>query len=276
MPTASAHGQTLVYEDEGSGALVVLFHGFPDTPASWAGIAARLVEGGYRVVTPWLRGYHPDTIVEGRPYDAATIGEDALRLLDALGEQSAVVVGHDWGASIAYAAASLAPDRVPAIVPIAVPHPGVVRPSPRLAWAVRHFAALRVPWAERSTERGDFAYVDRLYHRWSPRWTGPARDESVRRVKECFRDRRCLTGAIDYYRAISLRQPKAIADPPKVRGLVAGGTHDVFPADLLQTTADALGPGSEALVLDGAGHWAHRERESEFTDALLRFLGSPS
>ena len=273
MPTASAHGQTFVYEDEGDGPLVVLLHGFPDVPASWAGIAGQLVAAGYRVVTPWLRGYHPETIVAGRPYDTATIGEDALRLLDAIGQQPAIVVGHDWGASIAYAAATLAPDRVPAIVAIAVPHPSVVRPSPRLAWALRHFVALRTPWAERTTAGGDFAYVEALYSRWAPSWTGPARDEALRRAKECFGDPRCLTGALAYYRAISLRQDGPVAQPPPVRGLVVAGGADIFPVSLIQGTAEALGPGSQALMVEGAGHWPHREGEDQFIDALLQFLG---
>src|ERR1700704_397055 len=103
---ATAHGQTFVFKDSGEGPLVVLIHGFPDTPESWDGIRARLNRGGFRTVAPYLRGYHRETIVEGRRYDGETIATDALRLLDALGAETAVLVGHDWGAFIAYAAAS--------------------------------------------------------------------------------------------------------------------------------------------------------------------------
>ncbi len=103
--------------------LVVLLHGFPDTPHGWGRIASGLADAGYRAVRPWLRGYHPATIVEGRPYDPVTLGSDPTIFLDALGEQEAILVGHDWGASVVYAAATLHPDRVRAIVPIGIPHP---------------------------------------------------------------------------------------------------------------------------------------------------------
>ena len=101
--------QTWRYYELGSGRPVILLHGFPDTPHSYLNIAQALKQDGYRAIVPYLRGYHRDTLVEGRAYDPITIGEDAIRLLDALKLDSAVLVGHDWGASIVYAAAAIAP-----------------------------------------------------------------------------------------------------------------------------------------------------------------------
>ncbi len=75
--------QTWRYNDSGQGEPVVLFHGFPDTPHSYAGIARALNGSGYRTVLPYLRGYHPDTMVKGRPYDALHLAGDAIGLLDA-------------------------------------------------------------------------------------------------------------------------------------------------------------------------------------------------
>ena len=98
---------------------------------------------GFRTVVPYLRGYHPETVVPGRGYGAATTAADALRLLDSLGEQCAVLIGHDWGASIAYAVAHLHPERARAIVPIAIPPPHLLRPTPGLLFRTRHFLALR-------------------------------------------------------------------------------------------------------------------------------------
>lgn len=269
----TADGQTFVYRDRGEGPLVVLLHGFPDTPGSWDGIAARLVEAGYRTVAPWLRGYHPATVVEGLGYGAEAIAGDPVRLLDALGEDAAVLVGHDWGASMVYGAASLAPERVRAIVPIDIPHPSLVRPSPAAAWAVRHFLALKLPWADRSVARHDFAYVDTLYRRWAPRWSGPERDRAVADAKACFRHPGNLRGAIDHYRALSPRLPATLSTPPAVRGLVVGGTS-MIAAAAYAATAAAMADGSEPFVVDGAGHWPHREAEDRFVERLLGFLGS--
>jgi len=200
--TISGEDQNHVVSQAGEGPDVVLLHGFPDTPPSWAELETALVAAGWRVTVPWLRGYHPDTIVAGRPYDAETLGRDALALLDAIDAREAVLVGHDWGALIAYSAAAQAPERVRAIVPIAIPHPSVLKRTPASLWAVRHFFALKLPRAADRVRRHDFAYLDELYTRWAPDWSGPERDASLERAKQAFASPQVLEGALDYYRAI--------------------------------------------------------------------------
>ena len=265
-------GQTFVFADAGEGPLVVLLHGFPDTPHGWGPAAKALADAGYRVVRPWLRGYRPETIVAGRAYDPVTIGLDPIGLLDALDEREAYLVGHDWGASMVYAAATLHPERVRAIVPIAIPHPSLLPRDPGTLWAARHFLALRMPWAERSVRRGDFAYLDTLYRRWAPNWAGPDRDASLADVKRAFADDSSLSGALAYYRALPPRPPAQLVNPPSVRGLVVGGTTDIVDADLIRRTPALLGPDSDSLVIEGAGHWPHREGEPAFVARLIEFL----
>ena len=119
--TISGGGQPFVVSQEGEGPDIVLLHGFPDTPFSYEALQRELVQAGWRVTVAWLRGYHPDTIVAGRPYDFETLGRDGLALLDAIGAPRAVVVGHDWGALITYVMATLAPERTRGIVTLAIP-----------------------------------------------------------------------------------------------------------------------------------------------------------
>src|SRR3989442_6406733 len=120
--TASANGQTFVYSDSGGdGPVVVMFHGFPDLPSGWSDARDALVEAGHRVVVPYLRGYHPDTIVHGRRYGAKEIGEDAITLLDAIEAPRAVFGGHNLGAAVVFCAAALAPDPVRAISTVSIP-----------------------------------------------------------------------------------------------------------------------------------------------------------
>ena len=271
--TAAGDGQRFVFAETGDGPLVVLIHGFPDTPHGWERIAAGLAGAGYRAVRPWLRGYHPETIVEGRAYDPVTIGSDAIAFLDALGEREAILVGHDWGASMVYAAASLHPDRVRAIVPIAIPHPSLLPRDPKTLWAARHFVALKMPWAERAVRRADFAYLETLYRRWAPNWAGAERDRSLADVKDAFRDERALSGALDYYRALTPRTPPELARPPAVRGLAVGGSTDIVESNLFERTAEMLGEGSDSLIVEGAGHWPHREGEEAFVARLIAFVG---
>lgn len=271
--TASS-GQRFVFRDSGEGPAVVFLHGFPDTPHGWDRIATAVAEAGHRTIRAWLRGYHPDTLVPGRGYDALTIARDPVELLDALGVDRAVLVGHDWGAAITYGASSVAPQRFRAIVPIAIPHSSLLPRDLGTLWAARHFAGFKMPWAEAMTRRSDFHYLETLYQRWAPNWSGPRRDECLRNVKDCFREPRSLTGALDYYRALAPKTPRELARPADVRALVVGGTDDVVAAELFARTAQRMGSGSESLIVQGAGHWPHREGEDEFIAKLIRFLAA--
>jgi pimeloyl-ACP methyl ester carboxylesterase len=271
--TISGAGQNHVVSQAGDGPDVVLLHGFPDTPPSWTELETSLVAAGWRVTVPWLRGYHPETIVAGRPFDAETLGRDALALLDAIGAERAVLVGHDWGALIAYSAAALAPERIRVVVPITIPHPSVLKRTPASLWAVRHFFALKLPRAADRVRRHDFAYLDELYTRWAPDWSGPEREQSLGRAKQAFASPQALEGALDYYRAIPLAgRPALLAHPPAVPGLIVGANHDLVAPELFEQTAALMPAPSRALIVNGAGHWPHRERADVVLPEILDFL----
>ena len=270
---ATADGQTFRYLDSGDGPLVLLFHGFPDVPDSWDSIRLRLNAEGFRTVVPFLRGYHPATFSDRR-FRATDLGDDVVLLLDALGESSAAVVGHDWGASVAYAAATKHPERVTKIVPIGIPHPLVIKPKPSEAAAGRHFAYFKLPWAAVSGRAFKLKLVDRLYRRWSPNWDGPEREQSVNEAVQLLRDKRVLRGALAYYKALNPLD-KTLRPKIAVPALVVGGGDD---PDVFQrayaATPSRFTARCEVRILAGAGHWPHREQEDAFVDALVGFLKS--
>ena len=107
----ATNGIELNIAEAGKGPLVLLLHGFPDTARTWDHARPAIAAKGYRVVSPWMRGYAP-TAIPARDTDAMTLGQDALGLIAALGAEQAIVVGHDWGATAAYAAATIEPARV--------------------------------------------------------------------------------------------------------------------------------------------------------------------
>jgi pimeloyl-ACP methyl ester carboxylesterase len=267
--SAVTEGQKFVYEDSGTGPLVVLIHGFPDTPAGWADTRTALNAAGYRTVVPYLRGYHPDTIVPGRSYKSDDIADDALRLLDALGEERAVFVGHDWGASIVYRATMRSPERVRGVCGIGIPHPNLLKPTPKLAWGARHFLTLSVPTGTWLARRDGFAYIDTLMRRWAPNWSGPAREATLADVKAAFADPVVLEGALDYYRAINPRDKSERITRP---GLIVGGTTDIAPAELFRQSPAQFDASCDVLIAEGAGHWPHREAAGLFHGRLLEFL----
>lgn len=140
MPSAALPSQRVLdvngirinIAEQGAGPLVVLCHGFPETWYSWRHQMAALAQAGFHVVAPDMRGYgmsdSPDAIDQ---YTIFHLTGDLIGLLDALDARSAVIVGHDVGASVAWQAAQLRPDRVRAIAALSVPFRprGHVRPT---------------------------------------------------------------------------------------------------------------------------------------------------
>jgi pimeloyl-ACP methyl ester carboxylesterase len=106
------------------GRLVVLLHGFPQTARSWRRVWPGLVAAGCRVVAPDQRGYSPGARPDGvEAYRVPHLVGDVLGLLDALGADRADVVGHDWGAAVAWQLAGRHPERVRTLTAVSVPHP---------------------------------------------------------------------------------------------------------------------------------------------------------
>jgi len=176
----TANGLRFAYFEEGEGPLVLLLHGFPDTPHTWDAVRPALAADGFRVVSPFMRGYHPTEAPDVEDYGSDTLGRDALALIGALGEEQAVIVGHDWGASAAYSAAGLAPGKLRALVTVAIPHPAKIRPTPRLLWGVRHFFSLRRRGAADRVRKDDYAMIDTLVHGITRM---PAIDDKIRLLR---------------------------------------------------------------------------------------------
>ena len=106
------------------GRLVLLLHGFPQTSRSWRGVWPALVDAGCRVVAPDQRGYSPGARPEGvEHYRMPALVGDVVGMLDALGADRADVVGHDWGAAVAWQVAGRHADRVRTLTTVSVPHP---------------------------------------------------------------------------------------------------------------------------------------------------------
>ncbi len=268
-----ANGLRFAYLQEGMGPLVLLLHGFPDTAHTWDQIRPALAAAGYRAVSPFLRGYFPTAIPADGKYDSETLGRDVLSLIEALGEQRAVVVGHDWGASAAYLAAIVGPARVRLLVTIAIPHPGSLLPTPRVLWGVRHFLPLRLRGAEAMVRARDFAYVDELVHRWSPAWQVPPQETAA--VKEAFQQPGCLTAAVGYYRAIRFPPPPAFRRKIVVPGVAFSGMDDGILRHKDFERARRLYADRYEIVHMPGGHFLHREHPAHFIQELLRVLGPP-
>src|SRR5215813_8273648 len=110
--TVRANGLEFGLLEAGSGPLALCLHGFPDTARTWRHLLPVLAGAGFRAVAPFMRGYAPTAVPTDGGYGVGALAADAVALHEALGGgREAVLIGHDWGAEAAYAAAARAPGR---------------------------------------------------------------------------------------------------------------------------------------------------------------------
>ena len=256
------------------GPLLLLVHGFPDTARTWDVVGPALAADGYRVVAPYTRGYAPTTAPPDGRYDADTLGDDLVALIEALGASSAIVVGHDWGAAAAYSAAARYPEQVQALVAAAIPHPAVLKPRLSLLWAVRHFLTLQLPGAAARLAKGDFAGIRTLYERWSPTHDWP--DSEMEDARNSFSAPGSLHAALGYYRALSPSPPPGHRARISVPSLIIGGQDDGVVTEADFVSSQRRFTGSIDIKMLPGGHFLHREHPEPFLAALRAFLGAPS
>ena len=282
-----ANGIDFAYLEAGSGPLVLLLHGFPDTAETWSHQMPALAAAGYRVVAPYLRGYFPTEVPRGGFYDKATLATDVAELIGALGGGKPVhLVGQDWGAIISYAVIAAFPERVRRAVVMAVPHPEQVAASMLDAKHVQrsfHWWFFQLPeLPEKALAHDEFAFIDYL---WSY-WTSPGyRDEAhIAGVKTMLREPGVLPATLAYYRAMldpakgdpRLKEVRSrMAAPISVPTLALCGSDDMR-ADLMTDQSKYFVGEYRYEAVAGAGHFLNREKPAEVTRLVLDWLGPPS
>lgn len=265
-----ANGLRFATLQEGEGPLVLLMHGFPDTAHTWDHVRPALAEAGYRAVSPFMRGYAPTEIPEGDAYTGQDLGTDVIALIEALGYERAVIVGHDWGASACYAAAGLDPDRIEKLVTIAIPHPRTIKPGLGDIWKFRHFIAFKLPGALGRFKRKDFQTVNDLYKRWSSAWDAPA--DEFEAAKNAFAAPGCANAALGYYRCLSTKLDSFMKNKLKMPTLCFAGETDVIAPEVYEK-ARWMFEGDYQIERLPGGHFMHRESPDEFVAKLLAYLG---
>lgn len=265
-----ANGLTFHYFEDGDpeDPLVLFIHGFPDTAHTWDDVRPVVAAAGFHAVSPFTRGYAPTEIPE-EDADTEVLGQDVLALIDALGHDTAILVGHDWGASAVYSATQLDPSKVDRLVALAIPHPDTLKVSPGLIWSGRHFAYLTWDSALARMQRDDFKHVEELYARWSPTWDVPA--EEWESVKNAYAYEPSLNAALGYYRTLG-PVPEYMEATIAVPTLLFGGYDDLLSEEAFRDhSAEKFTGLYQVEMLDG-GHFPHRESPEEFLALLLDFI----
>ena len=272
----------LHYVEAGEGPLVLLLHGFPQFWYEWRYQIPALVEAGFRVVAPDMRGYNLSDKPPGvRAYRVELLARDVERLILSCGEGTADVVGHDWGAVAAWIAAMRHPARVGRLAILNVPHParfldGLLSPMQLLRSSyVSFFQIPRLP--EEVIRAGDFALLRSVFRR-DPVRSGAFTAEDIERYIEAIARPAALTASLNYYRAL-LRYPgetRALLKRVEAPVLVIWGERDRFLSRRLAEPPRLWVPNLLCVErLQDASHWVAEDRPQEVNTLLLAFLRTP-
>ena len=253
----------------GEGPTIVLLHGWPDTSALWDDVAPELVRAGYRVALPDLRGCgqssKPASVQE---YAMPLLVADVAHILDALGTERVTLVGHDWGASLAWVCAAYLGARLERLVVLSVGHPTAFR-SGGLDQQIRSWYTLLFAHeglGEAFLRHNDYEAVHQ--------WMGHPRASEV--VAELERDGQIRTHLL-WYRANL--PPDAFVSEPPVLALIGAPTLGVWSSgdralgeQQMRNSSRYCVGGFDYVRLEGFGHWLPLEAPAEVTREILAFV----
>jgi pimeloyl-ACP methyl ester carboxylesterase len=284
----SANGVRLHAAEAGSGPLVLLLHGFPQFWWTWRSQLTALAAAGFHVVAPDLRGYGASD-KPPRGYDLPTLSADVAALVRALGEQDAVVVGHDWGGLLGWTMAALHPRTVRRLVVLSMAHPrqlraGMTDPRQRRAsaYALR-FQVPRLP--ERMLTRADDDPVADLMQRWAgPEWARTVDfATAVDRYRSASRIPQAAYGAMEYHRwaARSQLRPDGLRYARRMAAPITAPTlqlHGELDPCVLPSTARGSGRyvagAYEWRELPGLGHFLPEEAPDTVCSAIAEWAAA--
>jgi pimeloyl-ACP methyl ester carboxylesterase len=304
----ASNGISLLVTELGSGSVILFVHGFPDTSYTWRKQMRAVAAAGYRAIAPDMRGYGGSSApADPTLYTPLQTVGDLVGLLDALQVSQALIVGHDWGANVAWNAGLMRPDRFKAVFCLAVPYSPrgnasvldamraaghgddfymfeQIRPDADEMWAD---ASVTIPgilyWASGSApaaEAWDPFDPARSLHRKGPdrlpEWIEP--DHLAHNIAEF--QRTGFHGALNYYRAVQpffdLSGAYVGAKISQPSYFIWGKSDGLFP--IYGLTEDAMRdrlPGLRGYIgLDGIGHWLQHEAEAEVSRHLITFARS--
>ena len=270
-------GIHLHYVEAGEGPLVVLLHGFPEFWYSWRHQIAPLAQAGYHVVAPDMRGYGlSDKPQSWRAYETGLLAEDIAGLVRSFGEQDAIVVGHDWGAAVAYTVAMRHPEMVRRLAILNVPHPTRMLEGfktlrqLRKSWYMFFFQIPRLP--EHLIAREDYSFAKRSLRADSK---DAFTDEDLERYVEAWSQPGALTGMINYYRAALRRSPGktlALMKPIEAPTLVIWGMRDRHIGSELAEPPHEWVPNVRVERIAEATHWVQHDAPERVNELLLGFF----
>jgi pimeloyl-ACP methyl ester carboxylesterase len=265
--------------DEGppGGAVVVLLHGFPQQNTSWNTVIPRLTEEGYRCLAPNQRGYSRTARPRGRwNYRTSELVADVCALIDASGAPRVHLVGHDWGAAVAWVVAASAPERLATLTALSVPHPAgfqkaVVTSRQGLAsWYMFFFQLPRIPERVLLGRDGRAAGLRWLVQsKWKQ--TSAFADRDIAAMTEPG----ALTAALNWYRAIPFQDVRRSGEKIIVPTMFVWSDGDVpIVQQGVQHCARYVTGEYRFETLHDVGHFMLEQKPDAVADLLLDWISA--
>lgn len=281
----AANGARFHVATLGDGPLVLLLHGFPEFWWAWRHQMEPLAKAGWRVAAMDLRGYGGSDKTP-RGYDPSTSTADVSGVIRSLGERDAVLIGHDWGAHVAWSTAVLRPAHVSALATLSMPHPLVLRRhlmrAPVVGRHSRHLLSVQIPLApERRLVAADGSRVEVLLRKWSAPDSSFPDEEAAARYRSAMSLWPASHCSLEYQRwavrsllrADGRRFALRMAEPVAVEVLQLHGSADRVVAPRLAARSRTHVAGTYRWSqLDGVGHFPHEEAPAQVTTELLDWL----
>ena len=271
------------YFVSGKGEPLILLHGFPDCAENYCHQLEFFSSKGFQVFAPFMPGYHPED-AELDTYQSLRISEEIIKFIRSVTDRRVNLVGHDWGAAVAYGIAGLEPELVNKLIALSVPHGPNLGESfildgdqQRKSWYMFFF---QLPMADLAVPTNNFSFIERLWTDWSPNW--PEYKVYCDKTIEILSQENVLSKALAYYR--STFQPSLQSDrvnqmqeeigvnkirPPT---LYLHGENDGCIAANLSEGMEANFENLEIKILPDCGHFLHLEKPDEVNKIILDFL----
>src|SRR3954454_233172 len=257
------------------GRPVLLLHGFPETSTSWAAVTPLLTEAGLRTYAPDQLGYPPGARPgEFEPYSRQTVAQVTPALRPALAVPVADVVGHDWGANVAWALAAWHPDRVRSLTAVSVPHPTAFTAAWRSDPEQKERSAyIRLFWQEGKAEQVLLAdHLRRIRRMLGPEEQTGIPAEAVDEYVAVLSAPGALTAALNWYRAMS---SATRVDPVEVPTTYVWSDGDVaIGRTAAEACADHVVGDYRFVELGGVTHWIPEQAPEQLATAILERIAS--
>jgi pimeloyl-ACP methyl ester carboxylesterase len=266
-----------------TGPSVVLLHGFPEFHYGWRKQIPALVNAGFRVIVPDQRGYNLSDKPKGiSAYDVDILAKDIIGLLDHFGIEKTFLVGHDWGAVVAWTLALNHPERFKKLAILNVPHPDVMTrfilenaEQRKRSWYVFFFQIpFFVEWVLR---RNNFRNMARMLVGSGRKSTFSADD--LLEYKKAWSQTGALTGMVNWYRAVfwrslkyAFQQNKIPMRQVQVPTLMLWGKRDVALSHEMVGPSIELCDQGEAVLFEKATHWVQHDEADEVNRRLIQFF----